>query len=296
MCISLDNYVQLKHIRKNEKKVRTMSPEKNLTRAREIYTPGATATGLFINLDRSRNMFVLRLLCGARGWLSTFDVSDDELDAYKVGSPVTALVDRVESDADGNINVVLLRELPAASPEAETSATSATAAPADATNVHSACQPIQLPLVVSTRQDQLLSGWVRLEALEDLVDALIAVDSRGKVQLLLEQICGSWGFTESINELHRKIGVLRLSDDVVQELSSLSFTEGSGRSRFEGKLVRGTGSLSDLDEWGEWIDDRFAALQSDADRRQKIALADLDANLLVELTLIEQIHSLRPLM
>jgi hypothetical protein len=89
-----------------------MLHKNNLTRAREIYTPGATATGLFIHLDPAKNMFVMRLLCGARGWLSTFEVADDELDSYQIGSPITAIVDRVESDREGNINVVLKRESP----------------------------------------------------------------------------------------------------------------------------------------------------------------------------------------
>ncbi len=78
--------------------------------AQETYAPGTTVTGMLNNIDRARGMFVLRLLKGARGWLSIYEVSDAEFDKYVVGSPISAIVDRVEIDAEGYTHVVLKRD------------------------------------------------------------------------------------------------------------------------------------------------------------------------------------------
>jgi hypothetical protein len=80
------------------------------TAAQEAYVPGSAVTGMLNNIDRARGMFVLRLLKGARGWLSIYDVTDEEFDKYVVGSLISATVDRVETDADGYVHVVLKRD------------------------------------------------------------------------------------------------------------------------------------------------------------------------------------------
>lgn len=186
-----------------------MSNSYNLRRAREIYTPGATATGLFINLDRAKNMFVMRLLCGARGWLSTFEVCDEELDAYKIGSPIAAIVDRVESDDYGNINVVLKRE---SGGDADSDAKKNSA-------------PASVSVSFSHSGSHPENARLRLEDFADSIDALIAVEADGSVKLFLDQVSGFWDCASHIKPVHRRVGVLRLQDATDQGLSLLRITE-----------------------------------------------------------------------
>lgn len=85
--------------------------------ADENFLQGETATGLVINVDRSCSMVVLRMLSGARGWLSTYELTDVELDKLSEipsGLPLSGIVDRVEMDADGHLHVILKRETPVA--------------------------------------------------------------------------------------------------------------------------------------------------------------------------------------
>lgn len=78
----------------------------------QTFVPGETATGLVINLDSATQMYNIRLLKGARGYLSAYEVPDHEFDRLFVGYPVAGIVDRVETDKDGNVHVILKRETP----------------------------------------------------------------------------------------------------------------------------------------------------------------------------------------
>lgn len=81
--------------------------------AAQAFVPGETATGLVINLDRATGMFNIRLLKGARGYLSEYEIPNPEFDRLVPGYPVAGIIDRVETDKDGNVHVVLMRETPA---------------------------------------------------------------------------------------------------------------------------------------------------------------------------------------
>lgn len=239
-----------------------MSHDNDFQRARATYIPGGTATGLLINIDRSKNMFVLRLLCGARGWLSTFDVADEELDMYATGSPVTAIVDRVESDENGNINVVLKRESESDSLAFEDDN------PA----------PRSVPVSVSPIGGQRENARLRLEDFADDIDALIAVDEDGSVKLFLDQVSGFWDFASHIKPVHRRIGVLRLQDAIDEGLSLLRVTE---TDLFE------TGLQQSVRGWFKLDSGSLRAFQTcDSNLKLGKHIDEFDAALLVDVTLI----------
>ncbi len=81
--------------------------------AAQAFVPGETATGLVINLDTATGMYNIRLLKGARGYLSAYEVPNSEFDRLFPGYPVAGIVDRVETDKSGNVHVILKRETPA---------------------------------------------------------------------------------------------------------------------------------------------------------------------------------------
>lgn len=86
-----------------------MSKDKN-ARDSDLFVPGETVTGTIIDYDRAKSMYVLQLEHGARGWLSAYEVTAQEFDSLANGCVVTAIVDRVESEKDASVNVVLMRD------------------------------------------------------------------------------------------------------------------------------------------------------------------------------------------
>lgn len=71
---------------------------------------GNSVTGIFIYEDRARGQVVLKLLKGARGRLSIFEIPDKEFERLCPGMLISAVVERVEVEAHGQIYAILRRE------------------------------------------------------------------------------------------------------------------------------------------------------------------------------------------
>jgi hypothetical protein len=74
------------------------------------YTPGSSTTATILGFEEAAGRYVLELPGNVRGVLSTYDVSDDDLDQMKPGQTIFATVDRVEFDAHGAGQVILTKD------------------------------------------------------------------------------------------------------------------------------------------------------------------------------------------